>query len=126
MLVCGDGHVTHDADPSIMTSLQEAMTTQQQQHDQELKSLRDAMITQKQQNNQKLKSIRDILVTQQLQHDAKITALRQELMNLHDVMIEQQETMVTKQQHEAELTSLKYEMTINQAKYNEGFCSFII
>ena len=101
-----DGHVTDDVDPIIVTSLQEATSTHQQQHDQEMKSIRDA------------------LVTQQLQYDAEMTSLKQEMMNLYDVMTEQ-ETMVTKQQHDAELTSLKYEMTINQAKYNEGLCSFI-
>ena len=122
MLVSGDGHVTHDVDPSIMTSLQEAMATQQQQQDQQLKSLLDAMMTQKQQHNQELKSTFDALVTQQLQHDAEFTSFSQEIINLHDVMLEQQEAMVTKQQHDAELTSLKYEMTINQANNNEGLC----
>ena len=103
----GDGHVTDDVDPIIVTSLQEAMSTHQQQHDQEVKS------------------IRDTLATQHMQHDAEMTSLKQQLMDLHDVMIERQKVLVTKQQHDVELTSLKREMTINQAKYDEGLCLFM-
>ena len=101
VLVSGDGYVPHDVDPSILASQQDAKATQQQQNDQELKSLRDA------------------LATQQLQHDTEITAFKQELMDLYDVMINQQKVMVTKQ-HDAELTSLKYETTIHQANHNNG------
>ena len=101
VLVSGDGHVTHDVDPSMLASQQDAMATQQQGHDQELKSLRDA------------------LATQQLQHDTEISAFKQEMMDLYDVMINQQKVMVTKQ-HDAELTSLKYETTIHQENHNNG------
>ena len=83
VLVSGESQLV-DVDPSvtntrlmkeIMTSLHDAMATQQQRYDQELISLRNAMETQQRHYDIEMASLKQELI----QHEAELTALNYEL-----------------------------------------------